>query len=67
MKQTRLPLPDLSDAAWRTSSYSGGQGDCVQVAPHLPHLTPVRDSKRPDGPVLTFPHAAWQAFVSYVR
>ncbi|MFI0975591.1 DUF397 domain-containing protein [Streptomyces sp. NPDC021093] len=66
MKQTRLPLPDLTDAAWRTSSYSGGQGDCVQVADNIPHLTPVRDSKRPDGPVLTFPRTAWQAFVAHL-
>ncbi|MFJ8706930.1 DUF397 domain-containing protein [Streptomyces anulatus] len=39
-------------------------GECVEVAPNLPHLVPVRDSKRPTGPVLTFGHAAWRTFVS---
>ncbi|MET7870345.1 DUF397 domain-containing protein [Streptomyces cyaneofuscatus] len=63
MTQDRLTPPDLAEAAWRTSSYSGGQGECVEVAPNLPHLIPVRDSKRPTGPLLTFGHDAWQAFI----
>ncbi|MCX4789366.1 MULTISPECIES: DUF397 domain-containing protein [unclassified Streptomyces] len=50
-------------AAWRTSSYSGGQGDCVEIATNLPHLVPVRDSKRAAGPVIGFGRGAWQAFV----
>ncbi|MEU1220406.1 DUF397 domain-containing protein [Streptomyces microflavus] len=64
MTQDRLTPPDLAEAAWRTSSYSGGQGDCVEVAPNLPHLIPVRDSTRPTGPVLTFGHTTWQTFVN---
>ncbi|MEV7114085.1 DUF397 domain-containing protein [Streptomyces anulatus] len=63
MTQDRLTLPDLAEAAWRTSSYSGGQGDCVEVAPNLPHLVPVRDSTRPTGPAITFGRDAWRAFV----
>ncbi|MFJ8757209.1 DUF397 domain-containing protein [Streptomyces cyaneofuscatus] len=63
MTQDRLTPPDLAEAAWRTSSYSGGQGECVEVAPNLPHLVPVRDSKRPAGPVVTFGHDAWQTFI----
>ncbi|MEU0134299.1 DUF397 domain-containing protein [Streptomyces sp. NPDC006296] len=54
----------LAHATWRTSSYSGGQGECVEVAPDLPDLVPVRDSKRPAGPVITFGHDAWHTFVS---
>lgn len=56
--------PDMAKAMWRTSSYSGGQGDCVEVAHNFPLLAPVRDSKRPTGPVITFGHGAWRAFVS---
>ncbi|MDX3489048.1 DUF397 domain-containing protein [Streptomyces anulatus] len=63
MTQDRLTLPDLAEAAWRTSSYSGGQGDCVEVAPNLPHLVPVRDSTRPADPAITFGHDTWRAFV----
>ncbi|WP_079179312.1 DUF397 domain-containing protein [Streptomyces atratus] len=33
------------------------------AAPHLPHLVPVRDSKRPAGPVIGFGRGAWRAFV----
>lgn len=47
MSQERRVLPDLANATWRTSSYSGGQGECVEVGHNLPHLVPVRDSKRP--------------------
>jgi hypothetical protein len=55
---------DLSSVAWRKSSYSNGQGaDCVEVAPNLPGITPVRDSKNPDGPALVFPTRAWALFV----
>ncbi|MFD4760066.1 DUF397 domain-containing protein [Streptomyces sp. NPDC058439] len=53
----------MTRAAWRTSSYSGGQGDCVEIATNLPHLVPVRDSKRAAGPVIGFGRGAWQAFL----
>ncbi|WP_405614978.1 DUF397 domain-containing protein [Streptomyces sp. NBC_01511] len=53
--------------AWTKSSYSGGQSDCVEVAHGTRHALPVRDSKRPTGPVLTIPGAAWTAFVTSVK
>ncbi|MFF7344750.1 DUF397 domain-containing protein [Streptomyces antimycoticus] len=59
--------PDLMEAAWRTSSYSGGQGNCVEVADNLPHLVHVRDSKRPAGPVIRVSRAAWSTFVTHLR
>ncbi|MFJ8145511.1 DUF397 domain-containing protein [Streptomyces sp. NPDC096048] len=57
--------PNL-EAVWRRSSYSGGQGDCVEVADNIPTLVPVRDSKRPAGPVITFAPRAWRTFVSHL-
>lgn len=49
---------------WHKSTFSGSQGDCVEVA-HLPDgSTMVRDSKHPDGAVLTFTPAEWTAFVA---
>lgn len=59
--------PDLAAASWRASSYSGGQGECVEVADNVPGIVPVRDSKRPAGPVIGFGDGAWEAFVTYVR
>ncbi|MFG2600982.1 DUF397 domain-containing protein [Streptomyces sp. NPDC048462] len=63
MKSAHHSSPDLSGARWRTSTYSGGNNECVQVAENTPHLVPVRDSKRPAGPVIAFTAGAWRAFV----
>ncbi|MFF5717000.1 DUF397 domain-containing protein [Streptomyces buecherae] len=54
---------------WTKSSYSNNGGDCVEVATNLAsHGTvPVRDSKDPHGPTLTFEPTAWSAFVAGVR
>ncbi|MFD7030140.1 DUF397 domain-containing protein [Streptomyces sp. NPDC059917] len=57
----------LEMATWRKSTHSGGDGgNCVEVAEGHGHpdLVPVRDSKRPDGPHLTFNGPAWSAFVA---
>jgi hypothetical protein len=56
-----------TDAVWRSSSHSGGQGNCVEVADNIPDIVPVRDSKHPTGPVLTFSGVAWAAFVDHLR
>ncbi|WP_256332989.1 DUF397 domain-containing protein [Streptomyces sp. 2131.1] len=48
---------------WFKSSYSGRQGgDCVEVAAH-PAAVHIRDSKVTDGPVLTVPPTARDAFL----
>jgi hypothetical protein len=50
--------------AWRTSSHSGSEGgECVEVATH-PAAVHVRDSKNPDGPMLTLTPATWAAFTA---
>lgn len=56
-------------APWRKSSYSGGDGgDCLEVADApAPHTVPVRDSKVPDGPRLTFPGPVWQTFLAGLK
>jgi hypothetical protein len=59
---------DLTRAQWRKSSYSNGNGGaCVEVAPNLPGVVAVRDSKDPDGPKLIFEPAQWAAFTSGVK
>lgn len=52
---------------WRASTYSGGQGNCLEVADDIPDMVPVRDSKHPTGPVIVFGHDAWTAFVGHLR
>ncbi|MEU8856190.1 MULTISPECIES: DUF397 domain-containing protein [Streptomyces] len=60
---------DLSTAQWRKSSYSGEQqGDaCGEVADGVSTLVPVRDSKTPLAPALTFTPGAWGAFVGALK
>ncbi|QQM46787.1 DUF397 domain-containing protein [Streptomyces liliifuscus] len=56
-------------AAWRKSTYSGGSSDsCLEVNDSaLPARIPVRDSKNPCGPAITFSAPAWTAFVTALR
>ncbi|MFJ9775857.1 DUF397 domain-containing protein [Kitasatospora sp. NPDC101157] len=56
---------DLSDALWRKSTRSNGQGGCIEVDDAHPGR--VRDSKDPQGPTLVFSSEAWQSFVAAVR
>lgn len=58
---------DTSHAAWRKSSYSGAQGDCLEASGDFPGVVPVRDSKSLDGPVLCFAAPEWASFVTAVR
>jgi hypothetical protein len=56
------------DQRWRRSSYSGnGGGNCVEVATSMPGVVAVRDSKNPDGPVLTVSRDEWASFITRLR
>jgi hypothetical protein len=58
----------MTPYSWRKSSYSGGtNGECVQVADGCTGTLPVRDSKDPNGPALTFTPAAWSTFLAALR
>ncbi|MFD7899321.1 DUF397 domain-containing protein [Streptomyces sp. NPDC059743] len=51
---------------WVKSSYSGQNGDCVEVAALPAGGHALRDSKNPHGPVLLLGPGQWSAFVSGV-
>jgi len=55
--------PEMDRAVWRTSSRSGSNGACVEVA-QFDDAVAVRDSKDRSGPVLVFEPAVWAAFVA---
>jgi hypothetical protein len=59
---------DLSRAEWRKASRSSSNGgNCVEVARNLRDAVAVRDSKNPDGPVLTVAPAGWRNFIADVK
>jgi hypothetical protein len=57
------------DAAWRKSSYSGGNGgECVEVGVQSQaDRVLVRDTKDCQGPMLRFTPDAWRRFADRVR
>ena len=62
-------MDHMNSTRWRTSSYSGGNGgECVQVAakPRAGRVL-VRDSKDPDGPVLTIEPTDWRRFIGRIK
>ncbi|MEU9889753.1 DUF397 domain-containing protein [Sphaerisporangium sp. NPDC051011] len=63
---------------WRKSSYSNNGGDCVEIAVAddlnlMAHegggetIYLMRDSKVPDGPVLTLTPTGWDVFRAAIR
>jgi hypothetical protein len=51
-----------TDLVWRKSSFSDSQAECVELA-EFAERTAVRDSKNPDGAVLTFHRDAWRCLL----
>ncbi|WP_055547553.1 DUF397 domain-containing protein [Streptomyces sp. NBRC 110028] len=47
---------------FRKSSYSDPEHECVEVATNVPGAVAIRDSKRPDGPMVRLTPAAWAEF-----
>ncbi|MFI2709031.1 DUF397 domain-containing protein [Micromonospora sp. NPDC018662] len=58
-----MTTSELSGATWRTSTRSGSNANCVEVAMTAATVG-VRDSKDPAGPMLAFDRRAWAAFVA---
>lgn len=59
IKQGRTP-------AWTKSSYSTGNGACIEVKSPSAEAIAVRDSKVPEARSLAFAPTSWTAFVSGV-
>lgn len=56
----------LDQGAWRKSSYSGTNGNCVEVGAATSTVL-VRDTKNRDGVSLEFGPAAWRHFTTSVK
>jgi len=58
-------MADSTGPFWK-SSYSAGEGNCVEVAATATHGRAIRDSKQhPEGgaPLLTVSRDAWRGFL----
>ena len=54
-------------SGWRVATYTGGQGNCVEVGRSATAVA-VRDTKdREDGPVLRFDPSVWQTFTQRLK
>jgi hypothetical protein len=64
-KVNEMQATDLSGAAWRRSSHSGGDNgsQCVEVAV-LANRAALRDSKMTAAPALVFPVGTVSAFLA---
>lgn len=60
-------MADLKElrTVWRTSTFSGVDSNCVAVA-HGGEEIRVRDSKKPNGPVLAFSPRPWMLLLEHL-
>lgn len=63
MSLNRLAVSDLQ---WRKARRSANNGACVEVAPTNGRIL-IRDSKKPNGPVLRYSADTWRMFVDVVK
>ncbi|MFJ8336658.1 DUF397 domain-containing protein [Streptomyces sp. NPDC094437] len=65
---TKIPNASATGFAWKKSSFSGGQSNCVEAAlTAVPGALPVRDSKALTGPAVVFGDTTWGEFVNAVK
>jgi len=59
-------MDTVDSAGWRTSSYSGTNGNCVEVG-RMASAILVRDTKDRNGVALSVPGDAWVSFIASLR
>ncbi|MBT2231253.1 DUF397 domain-containing protein [Nonomuraea sp. NEAU-A123] len=54
---------ELRTADWRKSSFSGDNGDCLEVAPLSAGRVGIRDTEQPDMQPYVVSASVWAAFM----
>ncbi|MBQ1090297.1 DUF397 domain-containing protein [Streptomyces sp. B93] len=63
-----MRIVGLRETSWRKSSHSNQDGGaCLEVSDGFAAVVPVRDSKRPHGPVIAFGADEWRVFVGALK
>jgi uncharacterized protein DUF397 len=62
-----VTTPDPSIIRWRTSSFSGNNGTCVEVAALPDGHIAIRNSNHPDEGTILFTHAEINAWISGIK
>ncbi|MCK1814785.1 DUF397 domain-containing protein [Streptomyces sp. XM4011] len=63
-----MPPKPSAPVEWRTSSYSGGNGNCVEVAVIAAgNGVAVRDTEDRTIPAAVIPARAWSAFLAHLK
>ncbi len=62
-----IAATELAGAAWRKSSYSNSQGNCVEFAALPDGSVAVRNSRDAAGPALVYTRAEIQALLAGVK
>lgn len=62
-----MQVSGISGLRWRTSTYSGNSGQCVEVSLTDLDRVLIRDSKNPCGPMLAVRPGVWNSFTEAVK
>ena len=62
-KAMPITLSDDEGQSWRKSTYSAGNGECVEVAASSGRWISIRDSKDPGGPVINCSADTFRSFL----
>jgi uncharacterized protein DUF397 len=65
--QRWMPAGQLGAVAWRKSTASNPNGDCVELAPLPAGPVAMRNSRDPRGPALIYTRAAIEALLDGVK